>query len=110
MTTAWAPPEGVFLNLTFLNLYRHGEAYTEGQYRAWMTEAGFQDISRSRLAEGSTLFRARLTALADRLVSDIRLSAASNPVWAASRPSVPSVSLSGVNSEQAIFMKLVSVS
>jgi SAM-dependent methyltransferase len=54
------PPEGVFLNLTFLNLYRHGEAYTEGQYRAWMTEAGFRDISRSRLADGSTLFRAHL--------------------------------------------------
>ncbi|MER9638886.1 methyltransferase, partial [Mesorhizobium sp. M0228] len=55
------PPEGVFLNVTFLNLYRHGESYTEGQYRAWMTEAGFRDISRSRLADGSTLFRARLT-------------------------------------------------
>jgi hypothetical protein len=55
-----SPPEGVFLNLTFLNLYRHGEAYTEGQYRAWMTEAGFHDISRSSLADGSTLFRARL--------------------------------------------------
>jgi SAM-dependent methyltransferase len=55
------PPEGVFLNLTFLNLYRHGESYTEGQYRAWMTEAGFRDISRSRLPDGSTLFRARLT-------------------------------------------------
>jgi SAM-dependent methyltransferase len=54
------PPEGVFLNLTFLNLYRHGESYTEGQYRAWMTEAGFGDISRSRLADGCTLFRARL--------------------------------------------------
>jgi len=54
------PPEGVFLNLTFLNLYRHGESYTEGQYRAWMTEAGFRDISRSRLTDGSTLFRARL--------------------------------------------------
>jgi SAM-dependent methyltransferase len=54
------PLEGVFLNLTFLNLYRHGESYTEGQYRQWMTEAGFRDISRSRLADGSTLFRARL--------------------------------------------------
>ncbi len=54
------PPEGVFLNLTFLNLYRHGESYTEGQYRAWMTEAGFRDISRSRLPDGSTLFRGRL--------------------------------------------------
>jgi len=54
------PPEGVFLNLTFLNLYRHGESYTEGQYRAWMTEAGFRDIARSRLPDGSALFRARL--------------------------------------------------
>ncbi|MEZ2333764.1 methyltransferase [Mesorhizobium sp. RCC_202] len=55
------PPEGVFLNLTFLNLYRHGESYTEGQYRAWMTEAGLRDISRSRLADGAALFRGRLT-------------------------------------------------
>ena len=55
------PPDGVFLNLTFLNLYRAGESYTEGQYRAWMTEAGFRDISRSRLADGTTLFRGRLT-------------------------------------------------
>lgn len=54
------PPEGVFLNLTFLNLYRAGESYTEGQYRSWMTEAGFRDISRTRLADGCALFRARL--------------------------------------------------
>jgi O-methyltransferase domain/Dimerisation domain len=54
------PPEGVFLNLTFLNLYRAGESYAEWQYRAWMTEAGFQDIVRTRLADGSALFRARL--------------------------------------------------
>lgn len=54
------PLEGVFLNLTFLNLYRSGESYTDGQYRAWMTEAGFRDISRSRLPDGCTLFRARL--------------------------------------------------
>lgn len=53
------PPEGVFLNLTFLNLYRNGEAYTEGQYRAWMTEAGLVDISRSRLSDGTSLFRGR---------------------------------------------------
>ncbi|MES0137329.1 16S rRNA methyltransferase [Mesorhizobium sp. M0016] len=55
------PPEGVFLNLTFLNLYRAGESYTEGQYRAWMTEAGFRDISRSQLTDGTTFFRGRLT-------------------------------------------------
>ncbi len=54
------PREGVFLNLTFLNLYLHGEAYTESQYRAWLTEAGFRRIARSRLADGCTVFRARL--------------------------------------------------
>jgi SAM-dependent methyltransferase len=56
------PADGVFLNLTFLNLYRHGQSYTEGQYRAWMAEAGFCDIVRSRLPDGCTLFRARLDA------------------------------------------------
>ena len=56
------PPDGVFLNLTFLNLYRHGESYTEGQYRAWMAEAGFCNTTRSRLPDGCTLFRARLDA------------------------------------------------
>jgi hypothetical protein len=55
------PPEGVFLNLTFLNLYRAGEAYPEGQYRSWMAEAGFRNITRTKLADGCTLFRARLT-------------------------------------------------
>jgi hypothetical protein len=59
-TTYLGPPEGVFLNLTFLNLYRHGESYTESQYRAWMAEAGFRQVSRSRLEDGSTVFRARL--------------------------------------------------
>jgi len=54
------PPEGVFLNLTFLNLYRAGESYTEGQYRAWLAAAGFHGIVRSRLADGCALFRARL--------------------------------------------------
>lgn len=55
-----SPPDGVFLNITFLNLYHAGEAYTEGQYRAWMNEAGFRNIVRSTLADGCTLFRARL--------------------------------------------------
>ncbi|CAN7724497.1 hypothetical protein [Mesorhizobium caraganae] len=43
-----------------LNLYRHGEGYTEGQYRAWMTEAGLCDIRRSRLPDGYALFRGGL--------------------------------------------------
>ena len=39
---------------------RGGESYIEGQYRQWMTGAGFRDITRSRLAGGSTLFRGRV--------------------------------------------------
>lgn len=53
------PTEGVFLNLTFLNLYHAGESYTESQYRSWLAEAGFADVVRRRLADGSVVFRAR---------------------------------------------------
>lgn len=55
------PREGVFLNITFLNLYRSGEAYTEGQYRGWLTEAGFDQITRSKMDDGTALFTARLS-------------------------------------------------
>lgn len=54
------PPGGIFLNLTFLNLYHHGESYPEGQYRDWMIDAGFFGISRSLLADGTTVFRGHL--------------------------------------------------
>jgi len=30
------------VNLTFLNLYRDGESYTESQYRGWMKVAGLR--------------------------------------------------------------------
>lgn len=41
-----SPPETVGFNLVFLNLYEHGQAYTEGEHRAWLEAAGFTGIER----------------------------------------------------------------
>jgi hypothetical protein len=34
------------MNLGFLNIYDHGQSYTEGEYRQWLAEAGFTNIRR----------------------------------------------------------------
>ena len=60
MTTDSAPPNAVFVNLTFLNLYRDGEAYTESQYRGWMKAAGFIGVERSSMPDGTGMFRGRI--------------------------------------------------
>jgi cyclopropane fatty-acyl-phospholipid synthase-like methyltransferase len=39
-----APPDTVTINLVFLNVYDDGQAYTAGEYTAWMTAAGFADV------------------------------------------------------------------
>lgn len=41
-----SPPETVGFNLVFLNFYEHGQAYTEGEHRAWLEAAGFTRIAR----------------------------------------------------------------
>jgi SAM-dependent methyltransferase len=56
------PRSGVFVNLTFLNFYRDGEAYTESQYRGWMEAAGFVGIERSSMPDGTGMFRGRIVA------------------------------------------------
>jgi SAM-dependent methyltransferase len=56
------PRSGVFVNLTFLNFYRDGEAYTEQQYRSWMEAAGFSGIERSSMPDGTGMFRGRIAA------------------------------------------------
>jgi hypothetical protein len=50
----------VFVNLTFLNFYRDGEAYTESQYRGWMEAAGFVGVERSSMPDGTGMFRGRI--------------------------------------------------
>lgn len=50
----------MFVNLTFLNFYRDGEAYTEQQYRGWMQAAGFTGIERGSMPDGTGRFRGRI--------------------------------------------------
>ena len=50
----------MFVNLTFLNFYRAGEAYTELQYRSWMEAAGFVGVERSSMPDGTGMFRGRI--------------------------------------------------
>jgi ubiquinone/menaquinone biosynthesis C-methylase UbiE len=54
-----SPPETVAFNLVFLNIYDEGQAYTEHEYRTWLTEAGFVGIERVVLAGGESLITAR---------------------------------------------------
>jgi SAM-dependent methyltransferase len=56
------PRSGVFVNLTFLNLYSAGEAYTESQYRGWMEAAGFVEVERGSMPDGTGMFRGRIAA------------------------------------------------
>lgn len=54
-----SPLGAVFLNLTFLNVYRGGAAYTEAEHRAWLTAAGCVDPRRDTLPGGATVIWAR---------------------------------------------------
>ena len=44
-----APLIDVAFSLVFINIYENGQAFTEGEYREWLTNAGFKDIQRSKL-------------------------------------------------------------
>ena len=52
-----SPPEAVAVNVMFLNVYEHGQAYTEREYRAWFSDAGLQQITRQALAGGYSILR-----------------------------------------------------
>jgi cyclopropane fatty-acyl-phospholipid synthase-like methyltransferase len=53
------PEISVGYNLIFLNVYDDGTAYTEAQYREWLTDAGFTDIERKPFMMGTSLISAR---------------------------------------------------
>jgi O-methyltransferase domain len=59
--TRLSPPIAVLHNLMFLNIYDDGQAYTEREYRSWLTEAGFGDIEIQYGAApaGASIIRAR---------------------------------------------------
>lgn len=53
------PPEVATVNLLFINAYSDGQAYTESEHRAWLTEAGFEEIQREILPDWRSLISAR---------------------------------------------------
>lgn len=40
-----SPVAAVMDNLIMLNIYDGGQSYTETQFRGWLTDAGFEDIT-----------------------------------------------------------------
>lgn len=56
-----SPAETVAFNLIFLNMYDEGQAYTESEYRDWLSEAGFCGIDRIPLSSGNSIITARKT-------------------------------------------------
>lgn len=53
------PREAATVNLLLINAYDDGQAYTEGEYRAWLMEAGFENIQREILPSEMSLVSAR---------------------------------------------------
>jgi SAM-dependent methyltransferase len=54
-----APIGAVFLNVTFMNLYRAGASYTEAEYADWLAAAGCEDVRRAILPTGASVIHAR---------------------------------------------------
>jgi 2-hydroxy-4-(methylsulfanyl)butanoate S-methyltransferase len=56
-----SPPLNVGFNLVFLNIYDDGQAYTEGELREWLAEAGFGaiEIESGSMSGGVSIITAR---------------------------------------------------
>lgn len=54
-----APSYAVKSNLFYLNIYDEGRAYTEGEYRYWLEEAGFVGFERVVVQDGTSIIKAR---------------------------------------------------
>ena len=52
------PSYAVSSNLSYLNIYEEGRAYTEGEYRAWLQEAGFEFLERVVVEDGTSIIKA----------------------------------------------------
>ena len=53
-----SPKSSVGMNLVFMNMFDNGQAYTETEYREWLTDAGFFDVSREPHLMGYDLITA----------------------------------------------------
>lgn len=54
-----SPAAVIAANLYFVNCYLDGMACTEGQYRAWLRDAGLSDITRDQGSDGISVMTAR---------------------------------------------------
>jgi hypothetical protein len=54
-----SPWEAAAYDVAFLNIYRGGRSYTDGEYRRWLQAAGFGQIERILLPTNSSLITAR---------------------------------------------------
>ena len=54
-----SPENSVAQNVVFLNCFDEGQAYKESQYREWLTNAGFVEITRKPESQGRSLITAR---------------------------------------------------
>ena len=54
-----SPAEWVLRNLRFINVFDDGQAYTEQEYRGWLSEAGFDGVERLPLPDTMSMVVAR---------------------------------------------------
>lgn len=54
-----SPLEAVAVNVMFLNVYDHGQAYTEDEYRQWFDAAGLNEVKRVELAGGYSIMHGK---------------------------------------------------
>jgi hypothetical protein len=54
-----APLHAVSRNIFFLNAFDGGQAYTEGEYKEWLTAASFENIERVVQSDGKSIISAR---------------------------------------------------
>jgi len=57
--TRSAPWEAAAYDVAFINIYQAGRSYTDGEYRRWLTDGGFDQIDRKLLANNMSLVTAR---------------------------------------------------
>jgi hypothetical protein len=53
------PAEMATVNLFFINVFDGGQAFTEGEHRTWLTEAGFENIKREILPDQLSIITAK---------------------------------------------------
>ena len=56
-----SPADAVGFNLIFTGMFDDGQTYTESEYRHWLANAGYADISREPYLMGNSLITARKT-------------------------------------------------